>query len=220
MLRMFGGVIAGLMLLGACDEVPMQVGRLATQQEGAGFAAYDPPAGCMRRPPEAYAMGSAVKTVTSCALDTATGVIGVQVSEITTPWDSAFDPAPSEPMLEAATAMPRAVLMDFYLLPAERAAQSEPGPGFTYANRRIAERPGSGGVPGAEACLEFSFDATAQSRVAMRVSGLRCAKLDPEGRVIREVVLEVLGIRPAGAPVPARYDAVLEQVGKSLRYTD
>lgn len=218
--------------LAGCEPVPLATGADQTSQASAplktmtlngkgGMSSVGAPDGCEKIAMSTLRSGRSKNVRTGCSVRSGDATIVVGLNEITVPFQDAFDVSGGRggDFQAVAARFPRETLSEF-VVKSEKSAMSALEPGWRYAKKRSRLLPGDGGVEGAAACVEFSFDATSTSgpRRKSRFSGLRCARFGPGANTIQELMLEVMLFSPADQRPPESYGHIASIAKQSLRY--
>ena len=209
--------------LQACvsDTTPRAVSTEAIQPSEVGrIAAFSAPTNCQMLDAQRWRKGSTTSVRSGCVVEAQSYVTIFGLSEITVPVGDAFSVSGDVAgFTTAAAAFPREVLLD-YVRNRERDALSVQEPGMSYSKVRSSVLTGNGGVEGADVCVRFSFNAISAdpSRRDGTVSGVRCARLDPNTATVEEAMLEVMAFFPNGSAPPANFEGLANQAISSLRY--
>ena len=187
----------------------------------ARMASFRAPEECEVFSPPTMRLQGIRRVRTGCVLRTGDTMMIVGLNETTIPFGEAFKASGGDisDLQAVVTAFPRETLSE-YLLEAERTALSTREPGWRYSNQRTQLLPGDGGVDGAAACLQFSFDGktTSPPTRLSKVFGLRCARFGNKGATIEEVMIEAMAFSPAGTRAPAMFSSIAQQATSSLQY--
>lgn len=192
-----------------------------TVMGNARMASFSAPKDCDKISLETLQAGGSKRVRSGCVVSSGDAMVVVGLNETTTPFHEAFSVSggSSGDFQEVAAAFPRETLSD-YVQKLEKSALASGEPGWRYSNKRSTLMPGNGGVEGASACVEFSFDGVSTTGPSRKseVSGLRCARFGGSADTVQEVMLEVMTFYPAGQKSPERFRSIVEQATKSLRY--
>ncbi|MEL6205007.1 MAG: hypothetical protein AAFR47_06815 [Pseudomonadota bacterium] len=210
MVRIAVFAAAAACFLGSCTEqAPLVASNIAT---------FSAPSGCQFGPTAIGRSGDTTRQVSGCSLVGTNATTDFVLKEGRRPADAI--PQGLAAIASGNAAERRAVVMQAIMIE-ERVALASSPPGWAMSNTRADPLPGTGGVPGADACLRYAFDARSGGVDArsIRSTGLRCGRLvGGANNEYQTVLFEVLAIRPAGAPVPAGFRSLERQATGSLRF--
>lgn len=188
---------------------------------GGGMASFSAPENCENLSPGELRKGGATQVRTGCVVSAEDSMVIVGLTEIEIPFEQAFSaPIGSLDDLQmVSAAFPREMLSE-YVVKSEQSALSSAEPGWRYSNKKSKLLPGDGGVDGASACVQFSFDGVSTSGASdrSRNSGLRCARFGQSLGTIQEVLIEIMAFYPVNQKVSPSYRSTVDLAKSSLRY--
>lgn len=187
----------------------------------AGMASFIAPKDCNRVSLDTMRAGGSTRIRSGCVIQSGDAMIVLGLNESPIPFKDAFSVSDGNTgnFQQAATAFPEETLGEF-VVKREKSALASSEPGWRYSNRKSNLLRGNGGVEGASACVQYSFDgvSTAAPARKSKVTGLRCARFGTSADTVQEVMLDVMTFYPANQKVPARYSGITDQAHGSLAY--
>jgi len=125
----------------------------------ARMASFSAPKTCEKVSLDTMRMGGSTRVRSGCIVRSGDATVVVGLNEITVPFNQAFSVSGggAGDFQQAAAAFPREMLSE-YVVKSEKSALTSSEPGWRYSNKKSNLLSGNGGVEGASACVQFSFN--------------------------------------------------------------